>query len=44
MELIENSNFRLFSADGNRKWQTSVCLVQTENRRLFFLGQQTLKQ
>jgi hypothetical protein len=36
---MENGNFRLFSANGKRKWQTSVCLLQTEteNGRLFSL-------
>jgi hypothetical protein len=36
-ELTENGNFRLFSANGKRKRQTSVCLLQTEteNGHLF---------
>jgi hypothetical protein len=38
MELMENSNFRLFAANGKRKWQTSVCFLQTENLSLFALG------
>jgi hypothetical protein len=24
MELMETSNFRLFAADGEQKWQTSI--------------------
>jgi hypothetical protein len=27
---MENGNFRLFAANGERKWQTSVCLLQME--------------
>jgi hypothetical protein len=40
MELTENSNFQLFAANGKRKRQTSVCLLQTEtvNGRLFFFA------
>jgi hypothetical protein len=36
---MENGNFRLFAANGKRKWQTSVCLLQTEtgNGSLFSL-------
>jgi hypothetical protein len=30
MELTENGNFRLFAANGKRKRQTSVCLLETE--------------
>ncbi len=39
MELTENGNFRLFSANGKLNWQTSICLLQmeTENRCLFSL-------
>jgi hypothetical protein len=38
-ELTENSNFRLFAANGKRKQQTSVYLPQMEkkNRSLFSL-------
>jgi hypothetical protein len=30
IELTENGYFRLFAANGKRKRQTSVCLLQTE--------------
>jgi hypothetical protein len=32
----------LFAANGKRKWQTSVCLLQTEmeNQKYVFLGQE----
>ncbi len=38
-ELTENGNLRCFAANGKRKQQTSVCLLQaeTENRSLFSL-------
>ncbi len=37
--LTESGNFRLLAENGKRKWQTSVCLLQTEteNRSLFSL-------
>jgi hypothetical protein len=46
MELTENGNFRLFSANGKQTWQTEMAnfhlfaaMLQTEtdNRHLFFL-------
>jgi hypothetical protein len=39
MELIENSDFRLFATNGKWKWQTYVCLLktETENGSLLFL-------
>jgi hypothetical protein len=38
-ELTENGNFRSFAANRKRKWQTSVCLLQTvtKNGSLFSL-------
>jgi hypothetical protein len=38
-ELTENGNFRLFAANGKRKQQTSISLLQmeTENGSLFSL-------
>jgi hypothetical protein len=33
MELTENGNFRLYAANGRRKWQTSVSLLQTETEK-----------
>jgi hypothetical protein len=32
----------MFAAKGKRKWQTSVCFLQSGNRKgkIFFLGQQ----
>jgi hypothetical protein len=38
-ELTENGKFCSFSANGKWKWQTSVCLLQTEkeNGSLFSL-------
>jgi hypothetical protein len=40
IKLMESGNFRLLAANGKRKWQTSVCLLQmeTENRSLFSLA------
>jgi hypothetical protein len=32
-ELTETDNFRLFAANGKRKWQTFVCFLQTEKRK-----------
>jgi hypothetical protein len=31
-ELTENGNFHLLAANGKQRRQTSVCLLQTENR------------
>ncbi len=41
-EQTENGNFSLFSANGKRKWQSSVWLLQkeTEKRKFAVLGQQ----
>jgi hypothetical protein len=43
-ELMENSYFRLFTANGKRKRQISVCLPQTETekRKFGFIGRQTI--
>jgi hypothetical protein len=41
MKLTENGNFGLFAVNGKWKWQTFVCLLQTEAED-FFLGQQTI--
>jgi hypothetical protein len=42
-KLTENGNFRLFAANGRRKRHTSMCFLQTENRKrkFVFLGQKT---
>jgi hypothetical protein len=32
-EFTENGIFRLFYANGKRKWQTSSCLLQTEKKK-----------
>jgi hypothetical protein len=34
-ELTENGNFRLFAANGKRKRQTSICLLQMETEVCF---------
>jgi hypothetical protein len=43
MELTENSNFRLFAANGKRKHQTSVFAPNGNGKRKFvFLSQQRI--
>ncbi len=45
-EQTENSNFPFFAANGKRKRQTSICLLQTEtengSQKFFFLGRQKI--
>jgi hypothetical protein len=39
---MENGNFRLFAANGKRKRQTSVRLLQMRTEKVDFLGGQTI--
>ncbi len=42
-ELMEFGNFRLFTANGKRKWQTYVfCSNRNEKWKFFFLGRQAI--